>query len=79
MINRVLMPREMLIGGGSRFRLPSLLKSLGVKRPLLVCDPVMQKLGHADALLQALGGEGIDAAILRMSKKIQRIYPSPHW
>lgn len=23
----------------------------------------MQKLGHADALLQALGGEGIDAAI----------------
>ncbi|CUX01478.1 Iron-containing alcohol dehydrogenase [Agrobacterium fabacearum S56] len=63
MINRVLMPREMLIGGGSRFRLPSLLKSLGVKRPLLVCDPVMQKLGHADALLQALGGEGIDAAI----------------
>lgn len=63
MINRVLMPREMLIGGGSRFRLPAMLKSLGISRPLLVCDPVMQKLGHADALLQALGGEGIEAAI----------------
>lgn len=63
MINRVLMPREMLIGGGSRFRLPAVLKSLGVNRPLLVCDPVMQKLGHADALLQALSGEGIDGAI----------------
>lgn len=63
MINRVLMPREMLIGGGSRFRLPAMLKSLGVNRPLLVCDPVMQKLGHADALLQALPGEGIDGAI----------------
>lgn len=63
MINRVLMPREMLIGGGSRFRLPAMLKSLGVNRPLLVCDPVMQKLGHADALLQALSGEGIDGAI----------------
>lgn len=63
MINRVLMPREMLIGGGSRFRLPAMLKSLGVNRPLLVCDPMMQKLGHADALLQALSGEGIDGAI----------------
>lgn len=63
MINRVLMPREMLIGGGSRFRLPAMLKSLGVNRPLLVCDPVMQKLGHADALLQALSGEGINGAI----------------
>lgn len=63
MINRVLMPREMLIGGGSRFRLPAVLKSLRVSRPLLVCDPVMQKLGHADTLLQALGGEDIEAAI----------------
>ncbi|MBO0129974.1 iron-containing alcohol dehydrogenase [Agrobacterium burrii] len=63
MINRVLMPREMLIGGGSRFQLPAVLKLLGVSRPLLVCDPVMQKLGHADTLLQALGGEDIEAAI----------------
>ncbi|MFK3779350.1 iron-containing alcohol dehydrogenase [Agrobacterium sp. NPDC089420] len=63
MINRVLMPREMLIGGGSRFRLPAVVKSLGVNRPLLVCDPVMQKLGHAEALLQALAGEGIEAAV----------------
>ncbi|AQS64463.1 NAD-dependent methanol dehydrogenase [Rhizobium rhizogenes] len=63
MINRVLMPREMLIGGGSRFRLPAMLKSLGVNSPLLVCDPVMQKLGHADALLQALSGESINGAI----------------
>ncbi len=63
MINRVLMPREMLIGGGSRFRLPAVVKSLGVNRPLLVCDPVMQKLGHAEALLQALAEEGIEATV----------------
>jgi len=63
MINRVLMPRELLIGGGSRFRLPGIVKSLGVRRPLLVCDPVMRKLGHADALLQALVDEDVDAAI----------------
>lgn len=31
--------------------------------PLLVCDPVLQKLGHADALLQALAEEGIEAAV----------------
>lgn len=63
MINRVLMPREMLIGGGSRFRLPAVVKSLVVNRPLLVCDPVMQKLGHAEALLQALAEEGIEATV----------------
>ncbi|MCZ7447185.1 iron-containing alcohol dehydrogenase [Agrobacterium rhizogenes] len=63
MMNRVLMPREMLIGGGSRFRLPAVVKSLGVDRPLLVCDPVMQKLGHAEVLLQALAEEGIEATV----------------
>lgn len=63
MINRVLMPREMLIGGGSRFRLPGVLKSLGVGRPLLVCDPVMQTLGHVDALIGALADEGMQAAV----------------
>lgn len=37
MINRVLMPREMLIGGGSRFRLPAMLKSLGL---IVLCSSV---------------------------------------
>lgn len=63
MINRVLMPREILIGGGSRFRLPGVLKGLGVLRPLLVADPVMVMLGHADGLRDALMREGIEAGI----------------
>lgn len=63
MINRVLMPREILIGGGSRFKLAGLLQSLGVSRPLLVTDPVMVKLGHAESLIAALAEAGLAAAL----------------
>jgi alcohol dehydrogenase class IV len=63
MINRVLMPREILIGGGSRFKLAEVLKNLGVRRPLFVTDPVMRKLGHAEALATALADAGVEAAI----------------
>lgn len=63
MINRVLMPREILIGGGSRFKLPALLKSLGVTRPLLVTDPAMQHLGHTKALGDAMEAGGLPVSV----------------
>lgn len=63
MINRVLMPREILIGGGSRFKLPSVLAGLGVRRPLLVTDPVMLRLGHAEALKEIMVSAGLEADI----------------
>ncbi|MFB9948949.1 iron-containing alcohol dehydrogenase [Rhizobium puerariae] len=63
MINRVLMPREILIGGGSRFKLASVLASLDVRNPLLVTDPIMVKLGHADILNAALAEGGLVSAV----------------
>lgn len=63
MINRILMPREMIIGGGCRFRLPSLVVSLGARRPLLITDPAMARLGHADALVEALLKDNIVASV----------------
>lgn len=63
MINRVLMPGEILIGGGSRHRLPAVLKALGVARPLLIVDPIMVKLGHAESLRSALEAEGLKAIL----------------
>jgi alcohol dehydrogenase class IV len=63
MVNRVLMPREILIGGGSRYRLGAVLKSLGVVRPLLIVDPIMIKLGHAEDLKNRLWQEQLDASI----------------
>nr|CAD6628384.1 dehydrogenase [Rhizobium sp. TCK] len=61
MINRVLMPREILIGGGSRFQLAKVLDGLEVSKPLLVTDPVMVKLGHAEALTSSLKQGGIES------------------
>ncbi len=49
MVNRILTPRELLIGGGSLAQLPALLARLGVTRPLLVIDPTILRLGLADA------------------------------
>lgn len=58
-VNRVLAPREILIGGGARHRLAGLLASLGVTRPLLVTDRTMVAIGHAGALTADLAGNGI--------------------
>lgn len=63
MINRVLMPREILVGGGSRFKLSQVLAATGVRKPLLVTDPVMVKLGHAQALQASLAEAGLVATI----------------
>lgn len=63
MVNRVLMPREMLIGGGSLAQLPALLGRLGVRRPLLVIDPAILRLGLADGVLAALDAAGCGACV----------------
>jgi alcohol dehydrogenase class IV len=63
LINRILMPRELIVGGGARFRLPDLVKSLRAKRPLLITDPAMARLGHSKVLLEALRQESIPAAV----------------
>lgn len=63
MITRLLSPREILIGGGSRFSLPSVLQPMGARRPLIVADPTMLRLGHAEALQEALADAGLAASI----------------
>lgn len=63
MINHILTPRELLIGGGSRFRLPSVVGALGASRPLLIVDPTIMRLGHGEAMVDALRTEGIVATV----------------
>jgi len=63
LITRLLSPREIVIGGGSRFNLPSLLQPLNVRRPLIVADPAMLRLGHAGALQDVLAKSGVQASI----------------
>jgi alcohol dehydrogenase class IV len=63
MINRILTPRELIIGGGSVAQLPALLRRLGVSRPLLVIDPGVLKLGLAEPAITAMRAAGIDLDI----------------
>jgi len=59
MINRILTPRELLVGGGSVSRLPVVLQSLGVSNPLFVVDPGVFRLGLTDAILDTVRAQGL--------------------
>lgn len=63
MLNRVLTPRELLIGGGSLAQLPALGGRLGMTRPLLVIDPTILRLGLADAAIAGLRAAGFDVEV----------------
>ncbi|SFT59232.1 iron-containing alcohol dehydrogenase [Mesorhizobium sp. YR577] len=58
MINRILTPRELLVGGGAVNGLPSVLQKLGVSNPLFVVDPGVFRLGLADAIIESIRAEG---------------------
>jgi len=55
----VLMPRRMEIGGGCVDKLPEVLGTLGVARPLLVTDPWMRDSGLAERICARLRTAGL--------------------
>lgn len=60
MINNILTPRRLVVGGGSVKQLAAVLAQLGLKKPLLVVDPNLHRLG-IDAPVQAVLREaGVD-------------------
>jgi alcohol dehydrogenase class IV len=58
-MNRILTPRELLVGGGSLSALRALLANLNVRNPLLVIDPTILRIGLARPALQALSEAGV--------------------
>jgi alcohol dehydrogenase class IV len=59
----VILPRIMEIGANASLRLPDVLAALGCRRPLIVTDPVMVKLGQAQRLHDILAKRDIDSEI----------------
>jgi alcohol dehydrogenase class IV len=49
---RILMPRQLNIGGGALSSLPSVLQSLGAQRPLILTDQHVEKAGIIDKVKQ---------------------------
>jgi len=54
---------KLLKGPGSAGELPALIKSLGLRRVLLVTDPGLRKLGLPDPLIRGLEEEGVFCAV----------------
>lgn len=63
MINSVLLPRYMEIGGGARHKAPQMLARLGCSQPLIITDPMMVKLGYAEQIRTLLAEADIQSDI----------------
>ena len=52
------LPAQITIAGGCSGELGTVAARLGMRRPLLVCDPFMAEHGPVPAFAQALGAPG---------------------
>jgi alcohol dehydrogenase class IV len=59
MSSQIILPRIMQIGANASQELPSILVSLGCKRPLIITDKMMVQLGYAGALQNNLSKHNI--------------------
>ncbi len=63
MSHSILLPRTMEIGRDACQKLPTILDSLGIKKPLIITDEMMVKLGYVDKLQAILKGVNIAADV----------------
>jgi alcohol dehydrogenase class IV len=63
MVQPILAPRQMLVGGGSLARLGALLRQFGLSRPLVVTDPWMVSSGMLERCLAPLRAEGMTPGV----------------
>jgi alcohol dehydrogenase class IV len=59
----VLVPSMIKIGGGTIAEASSVLKHLGIKRPLIVTDPVLMRMGLAESLSEQIEKAGIPCVV----------------
>jgi len=63
MSHSILLPRTMEIGRDACQKLPQILKSLGIKNPLIITDDMMVKLGYVDNIQHILEEAKISADV----------------
>ncbi|WP_372739606.1 iron-containing alcohol dehydrogenase [Neptunomonas sp.] len=60
---QVILPRIMQIGEGASLTIPECLKSMGCKKPLIITDEMMVKLGYAETIQTCLSEQQILAEV----------------
>ncbi len=63
MTAQIHLPAAIHIGGGAITELPNLLRRFGIQRPLVITDPAMVALGHAERLSAVLADAGCPAGV----------------
>ncbi|OMH32107.1 iron-containing alcohol dehydrogenase [Motiliproteus sp. MSK22-1] len=63
MSTQVILPRIMQVGAGASQEIPNILTSLGCKRPLIITDKMMVKLGYISRVQEALASHAIAAEV----------------
>ncbi len=63
MSHSIVLPRTMEIGRAACKNLPTILASLGIKKPLIITDEMMVKLGYVDTIQAILRAVNIDSDV----------------
>lgn len=59
----IILPRVLEVGSGAIQKLPELLTTLACRKPLIITDKMMVKLGYSDRIQNLLGANGIDSEV----------------
>ena len=63
MSNQVILPRILQVGADASAEIPTVLRSLGCSRPLIITDKMMVQLGYATRIQEHLAASGIVAEV----------------
>ncbi|MFV3090915.1 iron-containing alcohol dehydrogenase [Pseudomonas sp. GW6] len=59
----IILPRVLEVGSGAIQKLPELLATLACRKPLIITDKMMVKLGYSDRIQTLLAASGIDSEV----------------
>ena len=57
---KIILPRILQIGAGASKEVGTILKSMGLQRPLIVTDKIMVQLGYIDRIIKCIDDEAVN-------------------
>ena len=63
MSSKIILPQTLQVGAGASSEIGSILKSMGLHRPLIVTDKIMVQLGYISTVREHLNDVGISSEV----------------